>query len=254
MMLVPASSDVYVRQMMPSVVPHLVNLDTEIRQILNNNSEAPDVKLREYNQVLKRYMKLREELEVPLPPPPPPPVRRDQEVRNEEQIHARQEPEAAEIPAGRLPFDDNTILEGIPSRNVKAARLLLGYLKRNTELSWNENGEMIVNGEQYRNTNIIDLMHDFSRHRKTVPAAIGSLPFAMALKRQNIPRESIGNPARWKLITEDARVPFDVTKMVDVSTSFDRGSTHDRPNEPSTSTPYRTWIEFGETSRSTPNS
>ena len=97
-----------------------------------------------------------------------------------------------------LPFADEVILEGIPQRNVKAARLLLSYVKRNPDLAWTKNGEMIVNGDRMPNTNIVDLIHDFSRYRKSVPPPLGYLDFGYALKRQNIPREGVANQERWR--------------------------------------------------------
>src|SRR5262245_61054845 len=52
-------------------------------------------------------------------------------------------------PYGNLPFADETILEGMPSRNLKAARLLLHLIKRNKDLAWNKKGEMIAEGERH---------------------------------------------------------------------------------------------------------
>lgn len=243
MILVPAPTESLTRHMLPPIVPHLANLDTEIQQILSNSKEAPEAKLLNYNQVLRRYMKLRNEmeqnsfssgihdtkpgeLESPIQP-------RDAVQRN------RRTTSASEVDHdGSIPFSDDTILEGIPSRNIKSARLLLNLLKRNNDLTWTRKGEMIDQGQRIINTNIIDLVHDFSRHRRTVEPATGAIRLALLLRKQNAPRESIGNPARWNLIIENARLPFELESSLDRS-----HHTYDESTPVHTSTPYRTWIE-----------
>src|SRR5437868_13112173 len=64
MMLVPAT-DAYAQQMVPPAVTQMVNLDGEIRQILDNTNIPADMKLLNYNQVLRRYLKLQNDYAEP---------------------------------------------------------------------------------------------------------------------------------------------------------------------------------------------
>lgn len=244
-MLVPAEQDSYMRQMLPPTVPHLANLDNEMNKILNSNNEAADVKLKRYNQVLRRYMQLQgtgmdnEDTSTPKHP--------DIENSISEQTSAAAAPDI-------LPYADSSILAGIPSRNLNAARRLLQYMKRNDRLRWNEKGEMIVNGERYPLTNIVDLVHDFSRFRKTMNPPAGYLTFAQALKAQNIPRESVGNPDRWKLLQDigNASVPFEQATLGPATSTpirFSRSpSMRTNRNTSSSNTSNITWYETGATS------
>lgn len=220
-MLVPAEQESYMLQMIPPTVPQLANLDNEMSRILNLSNEPADVKLKRYNQVLRRYMHLQDfstDKEVQLTKEDTTPPSRRPAVNESLPI--------AEAPAAPapLPFTDDSILYGIPSRNLNAARQLLHYMKRNNHLKWNEQGEMIVEGERYPSTNIVDLVHDFSRFRKSMNPPAGYLAFARALKTQNVPRETIGNRERWRLLEDIGNVtmPFEQSAL-----------------GPSTSTPIR---------------
>jgi hypothetical protein len=217
MLLVPAQES-YVRQMIPPAVSHLANLDAEMSKILNSNTEPADVKLKNYNQLLRRYMKLQNEQfgaeEEEMQPEAQRPVQQQHRTvassvgRSRDQIDPG---DVTPIPS-TLPFSDDSILEGMPAKNMKNARRLLHYLKINPNLSWNRNGEMIFKGERQPQSNIVDLVHDFSRYRVSVTPPSGHLTLAKALRDQNVPRESIGNPARWKMIEDAglATLPFEI--------------------------------------------
>jgi hypothetical protein len=58
-------------------------------------------------------------------------------------------------------------------------------------LSWTNNGEIVIDGEKVPNSNIVDLIHNFSRSRKRAPV-VGAVELATILKKENVPRECIG--------------------------------------------------------------
>lgn len=249
MVLVPAHED-YMRQILPDAVPQLANLDAEIKQILEGRHDSADVKLQRYNQILHRYMKLREkqfeQQDIPPPAPQTQPMARHEHLSNEPAgEHALPEHQHR---LQLLPFPDEEILEGIPARNLKSARMLLSYIKRNQTLKWNQQGEMIASGERYPLTHIIDLVHDFSRFRKVAEPAAGATAFAVALRHQNVPRESIGNAKRWKLITERDTLPFDAAHAATTSTPRFHRSVESVYGSPSgrskgDSTLLQSWVE-----------
>lgn len=192
MMLVPAT-DAYAQQMLPPVVPQLVSLDNEIRQILNSSNLPADAKLLSYQQILRRYMKLQNDFAEPIPPTPREPAR--SAISQQDPAHTVK----GNIPA--IPFTDAYILNAVPPKNKNAAALLLDFIKRSQSLDWTARGEMVVDGRLIPNTNIIDLVHDFARSRKRVPAE-GAAELASVLQKQNVPRECVGNEARWRMIEQ----------------------------------------------------
>lgn len=216
-MLVPAHEN-FLRQIIPPSVPQLANLDAEIGRVLENKEESSDIKLQKYNQILRRYMKLQDDQQPQHQTAQnqqmqerPTVSNRDTNTVSGADATAREDESAA---SSEIPFSDETILQGIPVKNKKAASLLLHHVKRNQHLTWNKKGEMFIDGERHVRTNLIDLIHDFSHFRKTVEPAEGHLGFARSLYYQNVPRESIGNAKRWKLIEDlrHASLPFRVSR------------------------------------------
>lgn len=49
---------------------------------------------------------------------------------------------------------------------------------------------------------MIDLMNEVLRKRKSLSPTIGMVDFSKALAELNIPHELIGNPGRWREITQ----------------------------------------------------
>jgi hypothetical protein len=88
----------------------------------------------------------------------------------------------------------------VPSVFKKKAERLLHHLKQNPELSWNDRGEISVQGQTIKNSNLIDLVNDVLRQRKNIPQPTGWENFAAALSQTNVPQDLIGHPDRWKYI------------------------------------------------------
>jgi hypothetical protein len=155
-------------------------LDTEMKKILESKSLPTSQKLAEYNQILHRYLKTTEKRKQPI------------------QIEI-QEPQK---PA----FDDSEVLEGLPLRNMKSAKNLLTAIKKNTRLSWSDSGELVVDGMPIDGSNIIDLIHDFSRERRPHNPVTGAEVLAKALKKSHVPLEYVGNKHRHKLLDKTADI------------------------------------------------
>ena len=79
----------------------------------------------------------------------------------------------------------------------RKAELLLGMIKNNNNLTWDEQGVMSYKGKRIHGSNIIDLINDAIRQRKGVEPR-GWKTFSKALHESNIPQEVIGNTSRWK--------------------------------------------------------
>jgi hypothetical protein len=97
-------------------------------------------------------------------------------------------------------WSDETLLKGLPKNKYKQGALLINHIKHNRYIKISKNGEISVDGRFIPNSHIVDLVHDFTRNRSKVELSTGSLQFATALKKQNIPKEYVGNSERWNLI------------------------------------------------------
>ena len=77
----------------------------------------------------------------------------------------------------------------------RKADLLLGMIKSNNNLTWDEQGVVSYKGKRIHGSNIIDLINDAIRQRKGVEPR-GWKTFSKALHESNIPQEVIGNSSR----------------------------------------------------------
>lgn len=77
----------------------------------------------------------------------------------------------------------------------------------NGKIGWNKNGELTTSGVTLPGTNIVDLIGDVMRARKTVAAPPGIDQFARGLSEINVPREVVGNRNRLSLIFGGVGVP-----------------------------------------------
>ena len=164
-------SSLLAQQQLNPNLAKLSSLDHEMKSVLDDSSVPADLKYKHYNQVLHRYMNLRDQELKPTP------------------IQLKDTTPLPTLP----PIN---ILEGMPKKNMNQASLLLQHVQQNPNITWNDQQEVIINGQKIPNSNIVDLIHDFSRSRKTVTPAIGWREFATALKNSNISREAIVNKNR----------------------------------------------------------
>ena len=89
------------------------------------------------------------------------------------------------------------ILQSVPKTMQRKAELLLGMIKNNNNLTWDEQGVVSYKGKRIHGSNISDLINDTIRQRKGVETR-GWKTFSKALHESNIPQEVIGNASRWK--------------------------------------------------------
>ena len=84
------------------------------------------------------------------------------------------------------------VVDTVPKTMQGKARRLMERLKRN--MSWTARGELIHEGVPVAGSNVVDLVNDLLRKRKTDPT--GWQPFARHLRAMNLPIELVGNVAR----------------------------------------------------------
>ena len=73
-------------------------------------------------------------------------------------------------------------------------KLLIQKLKDHSDvISWNDNGQLVLEGSVIPNSNIVDLVNDAMRKRKGFNPEHSST-FAKALTKINVPEDYVGNP------------------------------------------------------------
>ena len=163
----------------------LTELDSQMRDILERQDLAEQHKAHLYHQTLQRYLtrfyqiKGRPLGRVDVTPP--------------------QDTSIADASAETSDVEKN-VLDSVPTTLKKKAEQLLHHLKQNSDLGWNERGEITRQGQTIENSNLIDLVNDVLRHRKQTKQPTGWDTFATALNQSNVAKELIGHPDRWQAI------------------------------------------------------
>ena len=158
--------------------------DDEMRFILDRSDLNDREKVVLYNQVLMRYnifsdKSSQQPVRVTIDKPP---VKEDEEEDKEKRIESGLE---------------NEIIDSVPKTLKQKARRLLDKIKGT--VSWNDRGEMVYRNVPVPGSNIVDLVNDALRKRKSFQP-VGWKMFARGLKDVNAPMDLIGNPERWTYI------------------------------------------------------
>ena len=91
------------------------------------------------------------------------------------------------------------------------ANLLIQKLKDHSDvISWNDNGQLVLEGSTVPNSNIVDLVNDVMRKRKGFNPE-HSNTFAKALTKINVPEDYLRNPDRIDSIRWYRRLQFSST-------------------------------------------
>ena len=117
------------------------------------------------------------------------------------------------------------------------AKLLIQKLKDHSDvISWNDNGELVLDGSTIPNSNIVDLVNDIMRKRKCFNPEHSST-FPKALTKINVPEDYVRNPDRinsicWYRRLQDSQAPGPsfVSESVEAPTEVPRRT----PKSPTT--------------------
>ena len=152
----------------------LGSLDSDMQSVLQRSDMSDVEKVQAYNQILQKYLEYYRPHKVVT------------ETRKENQEENK--------------LDDYVIkevLNTIPISMKKRAEALLHRIKIHPDTSWNDRGEFIYQGRVLPGSNIVDLVHDMIRDRKSFKAR-GRLDFARALRQTNVPQHLVGNKKIWE--------------------------------------------------------
>ena len=146
----------------------IVNLDDDMKTVLDRRDLTDQEKVRQYNQILQRYLEYQDHLRTPSL------SKISQNVKE----------------------DEEEIIRTVPPKYQRKAEHILKRIQHAPNMNWNERGEYIHNGEVIKGSNIVDLVNDVVRHRKAFHPH-GWQEFARALGQGNVPQDLIGNRKRW---------------------------------------------------------
>lgn len=196
---------------------NLSRLDHEMRDILNSRAITDERdRWNLYNQVLQRYLYFVEN------------GKRQKTQENSQQNNndntnnnINNSDTSLNNNEKEKEITEEFISASVPQRyRRKAEKLLdrLRSLKNSNAIYWNEKGEVTLNGVKITDSNIIHLINDAARLRKSFNP-VGRQEFADFIREQNIPRELIGNHHFWpKTRTSSAPPPSRVSETPDMIT------------------------------------
>ena len=153
------------------------------------------------------------------------------------------EPDTSE----QLSATDKQIIDSVPKMMQNLAKLLIQKLKDHSDvISWNNNGQLVLEGSIIPNTNIVDSVNDLMRKRKGFNPEHSST-FAKALAKINVPENYVRNPDRidsmhWYCRLQDSQAPgpLFVSESAEAPTEVTRTS----PKSPTTSSiVYGKWLK-----------
>jgi hypothetical protein len=189
------------QQQLNPVMKAMTSLDRDMQDVLGRQDMPTDEKVKLYNQVLHRYVTYKDQQETAARAP------------IQMQILDTSPPEQSSS-SSSAPVDgiEQEVMESVPTKMKKKARLLLTRMKNSPHLRWTDKGELIYKDQVMTNTNVADLVNDALRRRKHFEPH-GWQTFAHALKETNVPQDLVGHRERWQWMQQQQQQqPQEVTK------------------------------------------
>ena len=138
-----------------------------------------------YAQQLQRVNLLKNKVFIPEPLPIQMITQRERTMTSESD---------SATPSQQFNATDKQIIDSVPRTMQNHAKLLIQKLKDHSDIiSWNNNGQLVLEGSIVPNSNIVDLVNDVMRKRKSFNPD-HSNTFAKALLKINVPEDYLRNP------------------------------------------------------------
>lgn len=176
MVLIPHDSLARLNDKTPSTQrEHMSSLDTEMSHILNKQYADDSEKWKHYSDTLQRYLHFAAEHRKPVA------------------LHVT-DTDPKPIP----PSPMRAHLASMVPRTYKdvALRIFDFISQEGSPVTVDPSGTVSINGNPQPQSNIVDLISDLTRARKSVGQPLGSQAFVRALASMNVPLELIGNEQR----------------------------------------------------------
>jgi hypothetical protein len=194
------------------VIETTVQLEQELRHILDRTDLSELEKAKAYGQLLTRYRMFYEKatdgtsakVSTSLPVRASPSTR-DVPQTTESEVTKSTPSTRTALPESKNKFVD-LVIKSVPQTLQKKATLLIDQIRDHPHMTWNEQGHLVYKGEVVPYSNIVDLVNDTLRKRiKFTPT--GWEVFARGLNEINIPQDLVGNADRWKWMENRSWIP-----------------------------------------------
>lgn len=154
-------------------------LDREMFRLLNNKNISDHDKWDQYHQVLQRYLhytsQKRKPVQIPI-------------------VELKDESEKPTMSDAQSSIGHEDIVDTFSKNYKKDVRNILKAIDGKKDLiSWDNDGIVYIQGDKIPHSNIIDLLHDVIRVRKSTQPP-GWEQLMHVLKKINIPNEFVTNP------------------------------------------------------------
>ena len=170
---------------------------------LEKDDMPEDTKATMYAQQLQRVNQLKNQVFRPEPSPVQMLTQMERTMTSESD---------SATPSQQLNATDKQIIDSVPETMQNCAKLLIQKLKDHSDIiSWNHNGQLVLDGSVIPNSNIVDLVNDIMRKKKGFNPE-HSNTFAKALAKMNVPEDYLRNPDRidsicWCHRLQDSEAP-----------------------------------------------
>ena len=183
----------------------VLSIDDEIRNILESSNYTDHDKASAYQQALQRYLtrvgQVNKRGPNLFPTSQQKAIQESTPVQsgdNSDNVADGKSDKGPDVNNEKILKLEERLIQSVPVTLSKKAKLLLGHIKDTTNLTWNERGEIISNGQPVAGSNLQDLVHETVRARKHLgDAPIGWDTFSRFLRTSNVPLDLIGNKSRW---------------------------------------------------------
>ncbi|CAD6230379.1 GSCOCG00012172001-RA-CDS [Cotesia congregata] len=184
----------------------LSRLDAELSKTLNESSSniSDNNKLKQYSELLRRYLFFKNKSHEGNSTVEK--IENNEVIPDTADFYAiNRDPEISNISINNSIAEQNKsykvsdIVNGVPKTYQTAAENILRYIEsvdNGERLKWDNKGSVTLDDRKIPGANIVDLINDAVRHRKTVKAT-GRDFFASFSQEINTPREFVGNSSFW---------------------------------------------------------
>ena len=176
----------------------LSSLDRTMQDVLLNHTPGDDyVKAQLYSQALQRYLRQADQYrEKPL----------GKVTLNDNVLAAKAKPE-------RDVSHIKSLLEAtLPESLIRGGTLLADNMDTLPGVSWDDKLQLIVDGKTVQNSNILALLSDLARKKKTSKPPKGMDELLGVLKERNFPRLLIPNEARRSALDDNHSAQDDLVE------------------------------------------
>jgi len=160
-------------------------LDKELTKILNSSKNDAE-KWSEYRELFRRFLFFNSDDERP---------------------HTKLTYQDINESTQDSSYPVENIINSVPPRYQQKAKAIIDHINTadiDKRFKWDKSGRISINNNKIPNTNIVDLLNDALRYRKS-HNAVGQKEFAKFLRGINTPRNFVGNDNFWESpnISED---------------------------------------------------